>query len=303
VAAGRATGACKLGWRTSAATLTEDSPAWPTIDLPRESMGASGVVPECLDAIIEHDGDDVRLPDAVREFNGRLGASCSSRRCASRRERSGGSRCRASPARICERRWRQALLDATARQATLALYCSRLVDQTCSSAAAAVLEERNSIARDIHDTLAQGFGAILMQTGGPAAERRFAVPGGGARPRAAVDLARPIWWRRADRGRPPAASGEREDVVAALNRMVGLARRPTMSPSSSSSMSCRRSMRASAGDRRHRPEASPTPSATRGRAHHPRQRCAASVSACPSRTMGEDLRRAAVGRFRHDEHA
>ena len=64
----------------------------------------------------------------------------------------------------CERRWRRALIDATARQATLALYYSRLVDRSLLEARRqAVLEKRNRIARDIHDTLAQGFGAILMR--------------------------------------------------------------------------------------------------------------------------------------------
>ena len=51
-----------------------------------------------------------------------------------------------------------------ARQATLALHHSRVAEQSrLEERRQAVLEERNRIARDIHDTLAQGFAAILMQ--------------------------------------------------------------------------------------------------------------------------------------------
>ena len=53
-----ATGACKL-WMANIGgdTLTEDSPAWPTIDLPRESMGVYlASCSECLDAILEYRG-------------------------------------------------------------------------------------------------------------------------------------------------------------------------------------------------------------------------------------------------------
>src|SRR4029079_4378145 len=55
------TGACKL-WMANIGgdTLTEDSPAWPSIDLPRESMGAYlASCSECLDALIEYDGGEV----------------------------------------------------------------------------------------------------------------------------------------------------------------------------------------------------------------------------------------------------
>ncbi|MEO7275469.1 MAG: histidine kinase [Vicinamibacterales bacterium] len=64
----------------------------------------------------------------------------------------------------CEGGWRRALLEAMAQQATLALHQNRLAEQSHVEARRqAVLEERNRMARDIHDTLAQGFGAILMQ--------------------------------------------------------------------------------------------------------------------------------------------
>jgi signal transduction histidine kinase len=60
--------------------------------------------------------------------------------------------------------WRVALTEAIARQAAMALHHSRVVDQMrVEERRKAILEERNRLARDIHDNLAQGFAAILMQ--------------------------------------------------------------------------------------------------------------------------------------------
>ena len=78
-----------------------------------------------------------------------------------------------------------------------------------------MLEERNRIARDIHDTLAQGFAAILMQL--QAAQRVGAatLPPPAARSlETAVDLARThmIEARRSVCALRP-QSGEREDVA------------------------------------------------------------------------------------------
>ena len=94
-----------------------------------------------------------------------------------------------------------------------------------------MLEERNRIARDIHDTLAQGFGAILMQL--QAAQRAAAEPAAGGRRslETAVDLARThmVEARRSVAALRP-QSAEREDVAAALQRMADLARRTTDMP-------------------------------------------------------------------------
>jgi len=95
-----------------------------------------------------------------------------------------------------------------------------------------VLEERNTIARDIHDTLAQGFGAILMQL--QAAQRGGAarLPPAAARSlETAVDLARThlIEARRSVAALRP-ESDEREDVATALRRMVDMARRTSDVP-------------------------------------------------------------------------
>lgn len=51
------------------------------------------------------------------------------------------------------------LAEALAGQATLAVQMARLGDQARQ---AAILEERNRIARDIHDTLAQGFTGVVL---------------------------------------------------------------------------------------------------------------------------------------------
>jgi signal transduction histidine kinase len=59
------------------------------------------------------------------------------------------------------------LIEAIARQAALALHHSRIVEQKrVEERRKAILEERNRLARDIHDNLAQGFAAILMQLQG-----------------------------------------------------------------------------------------------------------------------------------------
>src|SRR6476620_4067517 len=114
-----------------------------------------------------------------------------------------------------------------AQQATLALHHNRLAEQSHVEARRqAVLEERNRMARDIHDTLAQGFGAILMQL--QAAQRSAAsLPPKVARSlETAVDLARThlVEARRSVAALRP-HSDEREDVPAALHRMVDLAQR------------------------------------------------------------------------------
>ena len=181
------TNACEL-WMANVGgeTLMAESPGWASIALPRESMTRHLTgCDDCRVAIQEYQGEDARLPEPVRAFNRAAGVrtlliaplSLASKTLgwialAERRDSE------------CERLWLSALLDATARQATLALYYSRVVDRSLLEARRqAVLEERNRIARDIHDTLAQGFGAILMQL--QAAQRGAVEPARarGAQPR------------------------------------------------------------------------------------------------------------------------
>lgn len=216
-------------------TFTPESANWSVLEVPRESMGHHlEATLEGRTTILDYDGNDDRLPEAVRAFNQSLGATG----------------LLVAPLRLdtktlgwivltsvddsaCARSWRRALLDATAKQATLALYYSRLVDNSLLEARRqAVLEERNTIARDIHDTLAQGFGAILMQL--QAAQRAAGphLPPSAARSlETAVDLARThlIEARRSVAALRP-QSDEREDVATGLSRMVDLALRTSDVP-------------------------------------------------------------------------
>jgi len=60
--------------------------------------------------------------------------------------------------------WQVAMVEAIARQATLLLDICRLAERKrAEDSRKAALEERNRLAREIHDNLAQGFAAILMQ--------------------------------------------------------------------------------------------------------------------------------------------
>jgi signal transduction histidine kinase len=77
------------------------------------------------------------------------------------------------------------LMQALAHQVMLALRLTQLAEQ---SRRAAILEERNRMARDIHDTLAQGFTGVIIKsmTVGTALHPSFKVQG-------KVDELPPIW--------------------------------------------------------------------------------------------------------------
>ncbi len=111
-----------------------------------------------------------------------------------------------------------ALAVAFAHQATLAIRLSRLTEQARQTA---VLEERNRMAREIHDTLAQAFTGILMQLGG--VERLLADdPIRGREHLAGIrDLAREglAEARRSVQALRPQAL-EQTDLAGALARMV-----------------------------------------------------------------------------------
>ena len=161
-----------------------------------------------------------------------------------------------------------ALVQAMARQATLALHQSQMADRSrAEERRQAVLEERNRIARDIHDTLAQGFAAILMQLQAAQRAAGASLPPAVARSLdTAVDLARThmIDARRSVCALRP-QMGEVENVGAALERMVSLTQRTTDVPVDLEHRRAARrsaavsSARSSASPRRR----SPTPSATR----------------------------------------
>jgi signal transduction histidine kinase len=213
---------------------TKGSPGWDTLALPSASMSSHLVHhrPGWTDTI-EYEGSDARLPEPVRAFNVANGIEAVQVAPLVLATRNlGWFALSSGRAPLCDRAWHHALLDAVARQATLALHQSRLAEQSrVEVRRQAVLEERNRLARDIHDTLAQGFAAILMQLQG-AQRSATALPAAVARSiDTAVDLARThmVEARRSVCALRP-QQHEAEDVAAALERMVDLARRGTDVP-------------------------------------------------------------------------
>src|SRR4029450_446211 len=128
--------------------------------------------------------------------------------------------------------WRIALVEAIARHAALALHQSRLFEQKrLEERRKAILEERNRLARDIHDNLAQGFGAILMQL--QAAQREaWPLPPSVARSiDTAVELARThmVEARRSVGALRPNV-GDGEDIAHAIKRVADLAQKTSDIP-------------------------------------------------------------------------
>ena len=139
---------------------------------------------------------------------------------------------RGAPACEGARWWRVVLIEAIARQAALALHHSRLVaDIRVEERRKAILEERNRLARDIHDNLAQGFGAILMQLQAAQREASAVTPAVALKLETAVDLARThmIEARRSVGTLRPNV-GDGEPMSRALTRVADLARLTTNVP-------------------------------------------------------------------------
>jgi signal transduction histidine kinase len=94
-----------------------------------------------------------------------------------------------------------------------------------------VLEERNRLARDIHDNLAQGFAAILMQLQGAQREGANLPPGVAASLDTAIELARThLMEARRSVGALRPNVGNDEDIAAALKRLAELSQRTTSVP-------------------------------------------------------------------------
>jgi len=129
--------------------------------------------------------------------------------------------------------WRVALIEAVARQAALALHQSRLIDLIRrEERRKAVLEERNRLARDIHDNLAQGFAAIRMQLQGAQREGGGMLPMGVATSvETAVDLARThLTEARRSVGALRPIVGQGEDIATALKRLADMGQRTARTP-------------------------------------------------------------------------
>ncbi len=183
---------------------------------------------------IEYTVDDERLPEVVRSFQEEnvWVESVATPLLLAGRNLGWMTVCSARSSSPESRWWRVALIEAIARQAALALHHSRLVEENRrEERRKAVLEERNRLARDIHDNLAQGFAAILMQL--QAARRDASCIGDGAAPYidTALALARThlIEARRSVGAlRPNVGNGE--DLAASLQRVADLGRRTSSVP-------------------------------------------------------------------------
>ncbi len=216
--------------------INSSSPDWSSLDEPRKAMAAFFLADEAGRlATVEYSGDDVRFPEPVRAFNREHGlVSIIVGPLVLATRTLGWIALGSKACSECERHWRKAVVEAIARQGTVALHQYRVAERArLEERRQAVLEERNRIARDIHDTLAQGFGAILMQL---QAARRAA--GGADTPPVvarsldtAIDLARRhlIEARRSVSALRP-HSAEPEDLRKTLERIVDLTRRATDVP-------------------------------------------------------------------------
>jgi signal transduction histidine kinase len=213
---------------------TPTSADWDAIALPRESMATHlfAYRPGWQESVT-YGGADDRLPDAVRAFNRSAGIESLAVVPLVLGGRNLGWMALASNgASDCEVQWRLAVLEAMARQATLALHQSRLSDQRRQEERRkAILEERNRLARDIHDNLAQGFAAILMQLQAAQREAGAVAPAVAASIDTAVHLAR-THMTEARRSvatlRPNVGDGE--DLSTSLRRIAEVARRTTRVP-------------------------------------------------------------------------
>ena len=183
---------------------------------------------------VEYQPNDERLPLTIREFACHMDwqATVVTPLRLGNRTLGWMTVCSVRPSQADSSWGRVVLIEAIARQAALALHHSRLVDHNrVEERRKAILEERNRLARDIHDNLAQGFAAILMQL--QAAQRE-----GGALPQSvatsvttAVDLARThLTEARRSVGalRPNVGGGD--DIGTALKRLTDLNRRTTTVP-------------------------------------------------------------------------
>lgn len=207
---------------------------WGALALPRESMAAHLFeYKPGWNQIVEYKNDDPRLPEPVRAYNRQVGVNSIAVAPLVLGERNlGWIGLSTNHASECEWQWRVAVLEAMARQATLALHQSRLAELSRrEERRKAILEERNRLARDIHDNLAQGFAAILMQL--QAAQRESAtLPAPvAASLETAVELARTHMTearRSVGALRPHVGNGE--GVVTALKRIADVGRRTTTVP-------------------------------------------------------------------------
>ena len=178
---------------------------------------------------IEYAGDDARLPEPVRSHNRKwdidtlivaplvLGGRTLGWLTASSQQ----------TAEYEGRWWRVVLIEAIARQAALALHHSRLIElNRVEERRKAILEERNRLARDIHDNLAQGFAAILMQLQAVRRDAGSMSPAAAASIETVIEVARThLTEARRSVGTLRPNVGNGEDIATALKRLADMRQR------------------------------------------------------------------------------
>lgn len=178
---------------------------------------------------VEYTGDDPRFPELIREFSRENDwhAVIATPLVLGTRNLGWMTVCTPAPSEPESHWWRIVLIEAIARQAALALHHSRLIDlNRREERRKAILEERNRLARDIHDHLAQGFAAILMQLQGAQRESGSMSAAIASSIEIAVDLARThLTEARRSVGALRPNVGSDEDVATALKRLVDLGQR------------------------------------------------------------------------------
>src|SRR5882672_2976528 len=183
---------------------------------------------------IEYEPDDARLPESLREFSRSMDCGSTLATPLTLGGRAlGWMTLSSTRSQDCDGQWwRIGLLEAIARQAALALHHSRVVQQSrVEERRKAILEERNRLARDIHDNLAQGFAAILMQLQGARREAASLPPAIAAKLDTVVDLARThLAEARRSVGTLRPNVSNAEEVATALKRIAGVAQRTTSVP-------------------------------------------------------------------------
>jgi signal transduction histidine kinase len=180
---------------------------------------------------VEYPANDERLPIAIRAYAEKMDWQSTVTTPLRLGTRTLGwmTVCSLTPS-ASESSWgRVVLIEAIARQAALALHHSRLVDQhRREERRKGILEERNRLARDIHDNLAQGLAAILMQL--QAAQREATALPASLRSSitTAVDLARThLMEARRSVGALRPNVGNGDDLATSLKRIIELNRRTT----------------------------------------------------------------------------
>jgi signal transduction histidine kinase len=215
--------------------FTRSTGDWCALGFPRDIMGAHlmGYTAGWTQTI-QYRADDPRLPEPVRDFMSvkKVQAVVVTPLVLGSRTLGWMALSSTHSSECWTEWWRVVLTEAIARQAALALHQSRLTEQRrLEERRKTILDERNRLARDIHDNLAQGFAAILMQLQAAQREAFMLAPAVAAKIETAVDLARThmIQARRSVGTLRPNV-GDGEDVARALKRIADLAQRGTTVP-------------------------------------------------------------------------